>query len=219
VGSNPIARSNFSKALDHQGGELQDRLSAESPRNLFAARSDQLDFGSQTSPEVGVREPFATATAAPDNEIGAKRPAHPSNRLVAQLNATWRVLDDPLQWILQGGGPGVWRKFGVPSCGASRSLNSRQELWRDREHWRGCAKALEGAREGHQARSCLAYAFSLSPALHHRPQSLAPRLSICPRGRISTLEPSHCMLDDDLKARLNAVRRKTARLGRPRPRQ
>ena len=28
-------------------------------------------------------------------------PAHPSNRVVAQLNASWRVVDDPLQWILQ----------------------------------------------------------------------------------------------------------------------
>ena len=30
-----------------------------------------------------------------------QRPAHPSNRLVAQLNANWRVVDDPLQWKLQ----------------------------------------------------------------------------------------------------------------------
>jgi len=31
----------------------------------------------------------------------SKPPAHPSNRLVAQLNERWRVVDDPLQWILQ----------------------------------------------------------------------------------------------------------------------
>jgi hypothetical protein len=33
--------------------------------------------------------------------------AHTSNQLVAQLNSTWRVVDDPLQWILQRrkGGP------------------------------------------------------------------------------------------------------------------
>ena len=30
-----------------------------------------------------------------------KRPAHPSNRLIAQLNTSWRVVDDPLQWVLQ----------------------------------------------------------------------------------------------------------------------
>ncbi len=29
------------------------------------------------------------------------RPAHPSNRLIAELSNTWRVVDDPLQWILQ----------------------------------------------------------------------------------------------------------------------
>jgi len=28
-------------------------------------------------------------------------PAHPKNDIVAQLNATWRVVDDPLQWVLQ----------------------------------------------------------------------------------------------------------------------
>jgi hypothetical protein len=31
----------------------------------------------------------------------AKRPAHPSNGLIAELNERWRVVDDPLQWILQ----------------------------------------------------------------------------------------------------------------------
>jgi hypothetical protein len=34
-----------------------------------------------------------------DTAIGS--PAHLSNRLIAQLNENWRVLDDPLQWILQ----------------------------------------------------------------------------------------------------------------------
>jgi len=28
-------------------------------------------------------------------------PAHPSDRLVVQINEQWRVVDDPLQWILQ----------------------------------------------------------------------------------------------------------------------
>jgi hypothetical protein len=27
----------------------------------------------------------------------ASAPAHPSNRLIAQLNAAWRIMDDPLQ--------------------------------------------------------------------------------------------------------------------------
>jgi hypothetical protein len=50
-----------------------------------------------------------------------KRPAHPSNRLVAQLNPSWRVVDDPLQWILQR------RK------GNQRTKNSG---WRDRSFCR-----------------------------------------------------------------------------------
>src|SRR4029079_11735607 len=28
-------------------------------------------------------------------------PAHPSNWRIAQLNSNWRVVDNPLQWILQ----------------------------------------------------------------------------------------------------------------------
>jgi len=43
--------------------------------------------------------------------------AHPSNRFVAQLSDSWRVVDDPLQWILQ-------RKKGCP-----REKNSG---WRNR---------------------------------------------------------------------------------------
>jgi hypothetical protein len=50
-----------------------------------------------------------------------KRPAHPSNWLVAQLNATWRVVDDPLQWILQ-------RRKGNP--------RTRNSGWRDRSFCR-----------------------------------------------------------------------------------
>jgi hypothetical protein len=38
---------------------------------------------------------------------GERRLAHPSNRLVAQLNESWRVVDDSLQWRLQ-------RKKGSP---------------------------------------------------------------------------------------------------------
>ena len=37
----------------------------------------------------------------PSSRDRAEGPTHPSNRLVAQLNETWRVIDDPLQWILQ----------------------------------------------------------------------------------------------------------------------
>jgi hypothetical protein len=43
--------------------------------------------------------------------------AHPSNRLIAQLNRNWRVVDDPLQWILQ-------RRKGNP--------RKRNSGWQDR---------------------------------------------------------------------------------------
>ena len=50
-------------------------------------------------------------SAAPGVHLGyqdhADTLAHPSNRPIAQLNERWRVVDDPLQWILQRkkGGP------------------------------------------------------------------------------------------------------------------
>jgi len=60
-------------------------------------------------------------SAAPAGHLGFKDHteglAHPSNRLVAQLNESWRVIDDRLQWILQ-------RRKGKP-----RKKNSG---WQDR---------------------------------------------------------------------------------------
>ena len=48
-----------------------------------------------------VRQPklIARAVTAPPNPPPSL--AHPSNRVIVQLNAKWRVVDDPLQWILQ----------------------------------------------------------------------------------------------------------------------
>jgi hypothetical protein len=48
-----------------------------------------------------VRQPklVAPAGTAPHNPPPPL--AHPSNRVIFQLNAKWRVVDDPLQWILQ----------------------------------------------------------------------------------------------------------------------
>ena len=92
-------------------------MSAECPRNLFSARSGDDPSGDQTAPERRVRERVAAPAAHRDYQDLAERPAHPSNRLVAQLNATWRVVDDPLQWRLQ-------RKKGNP-----RTKNSG---WQDR---------------------------------------------------------------------------------------
>jgi hypothetical protein len=126
-------------------------MSAECPRNLFAARSghDELltevrriesgggppiPSGDQTSSITGVREESQAPARHSDCQDRVKRPAHPnpSNRLVAQLNATWRVLDDPLQWRLQ-------RKKGN-----SRKRNSG---WRDRSFCRTLEGLLRCVRE------------------------------------------------------------------------
>ena len=104
-------------------------MSAECPRNLFTGRSDGLAIAvreaSETSEvsasarpsDVGVREPSSTPPGHDLGRCDPKRPAHPSNRLVAQLNASWRVVADPLQWRLQ-------RKKGNP--------RTRNSGWRDR---------------------------------------------------------------------------------------
>ena len=56
---------------------------------------------SETDFKRGVRERFAAQVSHLDYQDRANRPAHPSVGLIAQLNATWRVVDDPLQWKLQ----------------------------------------------------------------------------------------------------------------------
>jgi len=64
-----------------------------------------------------VRERSAAPAVHPGCQDQAEAVAHPSNRLIAQLNENWRVVDDPLQWILQ-------RRKGSP-----RAKNSG---WRNR---------------------------------------------------------------------------------------
>jgi hypothetical protein len=78
---------------------------------------DELDFCLDTSLEQGVREPSAPTPGHDECRYPTKPSAHPSNRLVTQLNENWKVVDDPLQWILQ-------RRKGNP-----RKKNSG---WRDR---------------------------------------------------------------------------------------
>jgi hypothetical protein len=92
--------------------------------------SQQVPF--QTTPDEGGRKPpiRLEAVSAPDRVD--RRPAHPSNRLVAPLNERWRVVDDPLQWILQ-------RKKGNP-----RKKNSG---WRDRSFCRTRDALLRCVRE------------------------------------------------------------------------
>jgi hypothetical protein len=48
-----------------------------------------------------VRQPDPMATRAALSKDLISSPAHPSNGLIAQLNGNWRVVHDPLQWILQ----------------------------------------------------------------------------------------------------------------------
>ena len=76
-----------------------------------------------------VRKPSIVLDEVPESNNLVERPAHPSNHLIAQLNATWRVVDDPLQWILQ-------RKKGNP-----RNKNSGwrgRSFCRTREALLGC---------------------------------------------------------------------------------
>ena len=100
-------------------------VSAECPRNLFTARSGRTSAQDMRPvppaisllPKDGCASGLRHRRRIETTRTRAERPAHPSNRLVAQLNATWRVMDDPLQWRLQ-------RRKGNP-----RKKNSG---WRDR---------------------------------------------------------------------------------------
>ena len=48
-----------------------------------------------------MRERAPASETEREHQDLTERPAHPSNPLVAQLRERWRVVDDPLQWILQ----------------------------------------------------------------------------------------------------------------------
>jgi hypothetical protein len=48
-----------------------------------------------------VRETSQTPCPIARSEGLSHSPAHPSNRVITQLSAKWRVVHDPLQWILQ----------------------------------------------------------------------------------------------------------------------
>ena len=80
----------------------------------------------------GVRQPNLVAPAGVAPSVLPCPLAHPSNRLIAHLNGSWRVVDDPLQWILQ-------RRKGKP-----RKKNSG---WRDRCFCRTRGGLLRSVRE------------------------------------------------------------------------
>ena len=71
---------------------------------------DESDQDLDASLDQWVREPSNVRDAGSVPNQAVEGPAHPSNRLVAQLNATWRVVADPLQWRLQ-------RRKGNPRTG------------------------------------------------------------------------------------------------------
>jgi len=73
--------------------------------------------GDQTSAKIRMRERCTASAVHRGYQDQNKGFAHPSNRLIAGLNESWRVVDDPLQWILQ-------RRKGSP-----RAKNSG---WRNR---------------------------------------------------------------------------------------
>ena len=129
-------------------------MSAECPCNLFPTRSGQDALltqdtsharregpgdsslnpcRGQIAPEIPVRKRRGGTGGARGGLQGhAEGLAHPSIRLVARLNENWRVVNDPLQWILQ-------RKKGNP-----RGKNSG---WRDRSFCRTREGLLACIRE------------------------------------------------------------------------
>ena len=128
MGSIPIARSNSPKGLVGPDAAPEPGASAEFPRNLFPGRSGQ----DKPPTQKGVREQPVATTRHQASSKGLNGPAHPSNRVVAQLNAKWRVVDDPLQWILQ-------RKKGSP--------RSRNAGWQGRSFCRAREALLRCVHE------------------------------------------------------------------------
>jgi hypothetical protein len=78
--------------------DLPSLEASEAPEEELDYRPIPID---QMASRTGVREGFPAPTTHPGHQDHLQGPAHPSNRLVAQLNESWRVIDDPLQWRLQ----------------------------------------------------------------------------------------------------------------------
>lgn len=88
--------------------------------------------GYDASPIKGVRSGSPNAPIDASSRDRSEGLAHTRNPLIAQLNERWRVVDDPLQWILQ-------RKKGNP-----RNKNSG---WRSRSFCRTREALLRCIRE------------------------------------------------------------------------
>ena len=77
--------------------------------------SDELCKSCEYPADTAVRETTQPTPAGLSPASASPPPAHPSNRLVARLNASWRITDGPLQWILQrrkGNPVHAWRQLG-----------------------------------------------------------------------------------------------------------
>jgi hypothetical protein len=87
------------------------------PSNASGECASEAHEDVDVFPKKGVRE---SSAGLPPATIPSRLPsslAHPSNRLTLQLNENWRIVDDPLQWILQ-------RRKGNP--------RKRNSGWQDR---------------------------------------------------------------------------------------
>jgi hypothetical protein len=78
---------------------MSERIRAS--KNLLNGAGEECFDESREDNDEGVRQPSAALPPAPFELTLPSQPAHRSNRLIAQLNRNWRVVDDPLQWILQ----------------------------------------------------------------------------------------------------------------------
>ena len=74
--------------------ELSGILSNRSAAVVRLKLGDNSVLGASLSTE-GVRQPNLVTPAGVAPSVLLAPPAHPSNRLIAQLNANWRVVDDP----------------------------------------------------------------------------------------------------------------------------
>jgi hypothetical protein len=99
----------------------RNRVRESPPISVIEDLPGEVHQDIEVSPQNGVREPSIRASPAPALAEVSFSPAHPLNRLITQLNEKWRVVDDPLQWILQ-------QRKGNP-----RKKNSG---WRDRSFCR-----------------------------------------------------------------------------------
>src|SRR5262245_49561226 len=95
--------------------------SVRATAHAIVTGGDEQSLCQDTSLDQGVREPSISRDRVSTATEVTECFAHPSNSLVAQLNASWRVVDDPLQWILQ-------RRKGKP--------RSRNSGWRGRSFCR-----------------------------------------------------------------------------------